>query len=153
AFITLPTIEIVQDNVKYTEVENKDIVINAYVDGNAKEELEIDTYIGSYSEDTPLSTALFYDNEGHALNEFSRTPDISTSWKPIEEIVLGSLFSQYAGRHIKLSGECEIDGRLTKTETHYNEKKFLMIGQTQNLIEDTADSVFVEISSDNYEKN
>lgn len=69
-----------------------------------------------------------------------------------EELLIGTLYSQFAGRCTKLSGEVEIlaDGIDTYTERNQPDKLFLLAADTQDVIADTSDATLVELRPDEY---
>ncbi len=68
--------------------------------------------------------------------------------------MIGTLYSQFAQRHTKLSGEVELlaDGMELYTEANQADKRFIVTAETQNAIMDTSDATFVELSPDEYDK-
>ena len=70
-----------------------------------------------------------------------------------EKLLIATLYSQYATRHTALSGEVEIcrSGLAPLTEANQPGKIFMIKGETQNVIADTAEITIVEITPDEYE--
>ena len=69
--------------------------------------------------------------------------------------MIGSLYSQFAERKTRIEGETQLDatGLNVYTEANQTGKTFIMLGETQNLITDTSNPVFVELVPDEYETN
>ena len=65
-----------------------------------------------------------------------------------EQLLLNCIFSQFAARHVRLAGECAIPQRpvLLFTEACQGERVFVQTGATANLIQDTQDCTFVELT-------
>ncbi|MDE6702763.1 MAG: hypothetical protein K2K00_03700, partial [Muribaculaceae bacterium] len=70
-----------------------------------------------------------------------------------ERLLIGTLYSQYADRKTTLEGECTLDygGLAAYTEINQPGKKFMMSGETQNLIKDCTEALFTEFNPDEYE--
>lgn len=151
AMVKLPELEIVNDNVFDQELQLDDVVYDAEVNKNAKEELSLDTIMGSYVEGVPTARGCYYKSNGSPIRSVSRNGKTGM----IEELLCGTLYSQYAERHVCLTGECRVDTErnLLYTEANSEGKKFICISESQNVITDTAEVQIVELSDDEYEKN
>ena len=70
-----------------------------------------------------------------------------------EKLLIGTLYSQYAARKTKLSGEAVIDtgGLCVFTERNQQGKLFLMTGEQQDVIADTSEIEITEFSPDEYD--
>lgn len=150
ALVKVPTLEIISANQFELELSDEDIVYNAEVNPSAKEELSIDTICGSYVEGIPTARGCYFREDGSQIKRMVRASRVA----PVEELLCGTLYSQYAERHVRLSGECRLDTQryLTFTEDNQEGKKFILSGETQNLITDTTEARFVEFDPDNYDK-
>lgn len=69
-----------------------------------------------------------------------------------ENLLIATLFSQFATRHTVLSGEADIINTplLPLTEQNQPGKLFIITADIQNLIEDTSDLTITELSPDSY---
>lgn len=150
AMLKLPELEIVNDNVFDQELQYDDIVYNAEVNPDALEELELDTIMGSYTTGVPTARGCYFAEDGSPISEFTRDGRTGKA----EELLCGTLYSQYAERHVRLTGERRIEDNraLIFDEDNQSGKKFISMSESQNLITDTTDSVIVELSDDNYDK-
>ena len=147
----LPEIEIA-NNVQFDQaISTDDVEYNAEINAGARELLEIDTICGTSSDGVPMARgAYFKAANSMQITEFSRAGRTTQA----EELLIGTLYSQFANRHIKLSGEAEIasGGMVAYTEQNQGNKIFILAGDTQDAIADTSQAVFIELSPDEYTK-
>jgi hypothetical protein len=69
----------------------------------------------------------------------------------LENLLLSTLYSQYADRKIVLTGEAKLVPYLrTFTEANQGDKLFMIKGEQQNLRMDTSDVTLVEFNPDEY---
>ena len=69
-----------------------------------------------------------------------------------EQLLINSIYSQYATRHTKLSGEAYIyDGALApRTEANQGTARFIVVEERQDLIADCGDITAIELTPDIY---
>lgn len=143
------TIELVKE--KGERIDNEDIEYKASVNPNAKEQIEINTICGSSREDIPGSRGVYI-----KTSDFSPVETLTRAGctDHPEQLFLNTIFSQYAERHVKLSGEADLDtdGLSIYTEANQEDKRFIIIGEVQTLREDVSDITVVELSPDEYEE-
>lgn len=147
----LPEVEIMNNTQFDQPINADDVEYSSYVNPDAKEALEIDTICGSSAEGVPTARGAYYRAAtGKQITELKRAGRTGQ----IEDLLLGTLYSQYATRKTRLEGETVIDptGLNTYAEQNQAGKKFVILGEVQNLIQDTADPVFVELAPDEYDK-
>ena len=145
-----PTLEVVSAFATHEIANSDDIEHTAWVNPDAEEGLDIDTICGTMEKLVPTAKGVILVNStGERLLEMTRA---GRTDRP-ERLLMGSLYSQFATRHIKLSGEAYLDtGDLTCfTEANQNDRVFIMTGEVQNLIEDTSEATLVELSPDEYD--
>ena len=147
----LPTIEIV-NNVQFEQtISTDDVEYEAELNSSAKEPIEIDTMCGSSAAGVPTARgAYFKATNGEQIKTLTRAGRTSQ----VEELLIGTLYSQYAARKTKLDGEIELhpDGLVSYTEQNQDGKKFIIIGETQDVIMDTTEATLIEIRPDEYDK-
>ena len=125
---------------------------SAQINADAKEDLEIDTVCGTSAEGVPAARGAYISaSDGKQVRTMCRAGRVSQA----EDLLIGTMFSQYARRHTTLSGEMRIasGGLSVYTEANQDAKKFLLSADTQNLIKDTSEAVLTELSPDEYKKN
>ncbi|MDE5989099.1 MAG: hypothetical protein K2H17_06850 [Duncaniella sp.] len=147
----LPTIEIV--NKLYAKggsvIESDDIEYKAEINPDAEESKEIDTICGSSADGIPTARGAYYfASTGQQVTQLSRAGRTSQ----IEDLLIGTLFSQYGERRTTLSGEMQIitDALCAHTEENQDGKIFMMTADTQDVITDTSDATVTELRPDEY---
>lgn len=147
----LPEIEIMNNRDFDKGINTDDIEYKAEINSDAKEDIEIETICGSSAEGVPTARgAYFYAADGRQITELSRAGRTSQ----IEDLLIGTLFSQFGQRHTKLSGEMAIaaEGLCTYSEVNQEGKKFMITSDTQDVIMDTSDATITELRPDEYKK-
>ena len=148
--VGFPTIKLVQNNRQiYEDIDVEDIEQSGVVDANAAEELSIDTICGSI--DVPFAKgAYFHATTGQPISSLHRGSRTTS----VEQLLIGTLYSQYAGRHLKLSGTAKAvlptGGLCLLTESHYPDKRFLVTSEVYNIIDGESEITMTEASPDNY---
>jgi len=138
-------------------LNEQDVQFSAWLNRHAKEELSVDTILGTLKKRSP-----------HALGQILRTstsstPDILNTFyrggreDRLEHLLIGSLYSNYATRHNTLSGTA----RLLPVFSTYNDVNdkpvsgehphYMLLSETQNLRDEESSIKMVQISADNYE--
>lgn len=147
----LPEIEMMNNQQFDKPINGDDVEYSSYVNADAKEGLDIDTICGSSAEGVPAARGAYY-----RTSDKSQIKQLKRAGKTgqIENLLIGTLYSQYATRKTRLEGETVLDhtGLNIYTEQNQPDKLFFMLGETQNLIQDTSDPVFVELVGDEYTK-
>lgn len=145
----LPQIEIV-NNVQFdTAIDTSDVEYKAELNGSAKESIEIDTICGTAKAGVPTARGAYFNAaSGNQIKELTRAGRTAQA----EELLIGTLYSQFAGRRTKLVGEVEIlaEGTDTYTERCQPNKLFMLTADVQNVIADTSDVTLVELRPDEY---
>ena len=143
-----PSITLCKKN--YKEAETEDVEDSAWLNKAAKEELGIDTIIGTLPQNhgVPNAKGQVFNSSGAAISQFCRAGVEGR----LERLLIGTVYSQYATRHNVLSGTVRLlpsfgilgdEGRTPG--------KFLLLSEIQNCREDTSEIKMSELSEDNYE--
>lgn len=150
ALCKLPELEILNYNLFDQELANDDVVYMAESNPDAREELAINTICGTYTSAIPAARGTFYTERGMQIKKMMRAGRLATA----EELLCGTLYSQYAERHVCVSGECALKGvrALSFTEPNQPNKKFLAVSEVQDLRTDTMDAKFIEFTEDEYDR-
>ena len=147
----LPEIEIV-NNVQFEkEISTDDVEYSAQLNEKAKDALEIDTVCGTKAGGVPTARGAYFNaSNGKQITELSRAGRRAQA----EQLLIGTLYSQYAERRTKLSGEIELhpDALVTYTEQNQEGKKFILTGETQDCITDTTQATIIELRPDEYDR-
>lgn len=145
----LPEMEIV-NNVQFdAAINTDDVEYKAELNRSAKESIELDTICGTAKEAVPTARGAYFTAvSGNQIKELTRAGRTTQA----EELLIGTLYSQFADRRTKLAGEVEIltDGINTYTERNQTDKLFLPVADVQDVIADTSDVILVELRPDEY---
>ena len=123
---------------------------SGYINKHAKEEISIDTVCGTANTTCPTAKGIYCRaSDSLQIQQLKRA---GVTDHP-EKLLIGTLYSQYATRHTTLEGEAVIDpGGLCKyTEQNQPGKVFMMSEEQQDVITDTTQAVYTELSPDEYD--
>ena len=145
-----PQIEVVNNNLVFDKAELNVVEYSGYINRSAKEEISIDTICGTCESKSSAARGIIY--RASDSSQIQKLVRNGVTDHP-EKLLIGTLYSQYAGRKVKLSGEAVLDagGLCVFTERNQSGKRFMMKGEVQDVITDTSDVVIVEFGQDNYE--
>ncbi len=147
----LPQFEIMNRRQFDTAINTDDVEYNAEINGAAKEGIELDTICGTHKDGVPTARGAYFNNSnGGQIKELTRAGRTTQA----EELLIGTLYSQYAQRRTTLSGEADIPegGLKVYTEQNQEGKRFLMQGEVMDVITDTSEVAIVELRPDEYDK-
>ena len=129
-----------------------DVEYEAEINTAAKEGIEIDTICGTHKDGIPTARGAYFKvSGGQQVKELTRAGRTTQA----EELLIGTLYSQFAQRRTTLSGEVEIpspNGLSLFTEQNQGNKVFMIAGDVQDVIKDTTETDFVELRPDEYDK-
>ena len=148
----LPQIEIVNNRPFDSEIDGDDVEYTAVINPDAKEDIEIDTVCGSSARGVPMARgAYFRSKDGAQVTELTRAGRTTQ----IEDLLIGTLFSQFGQRRTTLSGEMRIASGAWSSYSEANQegKKFTITSDTQDIIAGTSDATVTELRPDEYEKD
>ena len=148
--IKAPIIDIVKMPIQpNAELDSDDMEYSAELEADASDPLEIDTICGTCAEGMPGARGVYYNTSTYAqITKLTR----SGRTTQVEELLIGTLYSQYAHRRTTLEGEMELQSAQLRcyTEANQGSSRFLIIGESQNLINDTTDAKIIELRPDEY---
>lgn len=149
-----PKLEIVENGVKRDVPDPGDEELTAWTSATAGEELSIDTDCGVLPHPVPNAHGQIYHIANATASPLYSIERGGRRARP-EELLCGTLYSQYAERHAVLSGEASIvpGGLRTFTESNQGGKVFMLSGESQDCIEDTTEGTFVELSADGWDSS
>lgn len=129
-------------------IQTKDIQYSAWINKDAKEPLKIDTILGTLDAPSPVALGQLYLTSDHTvISEFTRAGVTDR----LEKLLIATVYSNYAGRNKVLSGTTVILPSFS-TYTDKNEAgNYILLAETQDLINDTSEIKMVQFSADNYE--
>lgn len=149
-----PTVDIVSVSSLLSSAEAEDIEYSGWINPSAKEDLSIDTVCGSLPDtaiaDKPTARGVFIDGRGYGQ---IRTLTRAGVTDHPENLLIGTLYSQFATRHMTLSGEAAIKPQglcLYTDAAQPPEKKFILTSAVEDCRIDCGDSIYTELSPDEY---
>lgn len=154
ALLKLPEIELVYNQPFGDDIESEDVEYQAELNSEAKEELSLNTICGTSAAGEITARGSYY-TAGLAHDVQIKTFTRAGRTTQVEDLLIGTLYSQYAERRTVLSGESVI---LTEPIAKYSEanqgdKLFMVVGDLQNLRADTSEATYIEIRPDEYKRN
>lgn len=145
-----PEVSVVKRTLMFDESEIEDIEYSGVANANAKEDLELETICGTAPSACPTARGIYFRSaNGLQIQELSRAGRTDHP----EQLLIGTLYSQYAERKTILSGEASIQpGALTLLTERSQDPgtKFLIKGEEQKVREDISVATYVEIRPDEY---
>lgn len=151
ALFQLPEFEIMNRQQFDAAINTDDVEYQAEINAAAKESITLDTICGTHKDGVPTARgAYFLASNGKQLKQLTRAGRTTQA----EELLIGTLYSQYAQRRTVLSGEADLPAGGLKAFTEQNQdgKRFLMQGEVLDAITDTSDVTLVELRPDEYDK-
>ena len=120
------------------------------INPSAREDLELETICGTM--ETVNATArglLFKTASKKPLTELSRAGRTTQA----EQLLIGTLYSQYGERHTTLSGTVEIlsDGLCVYTEKMQGGRRFMALEDVQDVEQDSSEVRLCELSPDEWD--
>lgn len=145
-----PKIELVATTPLDREIEDEDVEYNGEINPDALDEMSIDTICGTKAGGIPTARGAYFDTDGDQITELIRAGRKGQ----VEDLLIGTLYSQYATRHTKISGEATIDtgGLALRREANQGDAVFIVTGETQNLKNCCGEITIVELSRDEYKR-
>ena len=155
-WMKLPEVEMVRARAFDEALDDSDITYSAELEPEAEEPLEIETICGSAAGGVPGARGVYLTADGAQVTEITRGGYTGQ----IEELLIGTLYSQYARRHTTLSGDCVIAGGLcvyfdrcmTDTGQAYGYKAFVMSSSAEDVRAGTTEIEVTEFTLDEYVK-
>lgn len=148
----LPEIEIMNSTQFDKTINTDDVEYNAQLNSAAKEPIEIETICGTSAEGVPTARGAYFNAEtGKQITQLSRAGRTTQ----VEDLLIGTLYSQFAQRRTTLSGEAQLmyDPIAVYTEANQDGKLFMATEEVQDVRMDCSDAVYVEIRPDEYKRN
>ena len=144
-----PKLEVVKANTTKSAAEVEDIEYSSFINESAKEGIEIDTICGTAAVPCPTARGIFLnagtDAQVREMTRAGRTTQV-------EQLLTGTLYSQYADRKTKLEGTVKLnDGDVALYRDAMQEgKKFICLGDVQDIQADESEVILVELRPDEY---
>ena len=148
----LPEIEIVNSAQFDKTIDTGDVEYSAELNSGAKEPIDIDTICGTSAEGVPTARGAYFNAaNGKQITKLTRAGRTSQ----VEDLLIGTLYSQFAQRRTTLSGEAELmhEPIAAYTEANQGDKLFMAVEDVQDVRLESSDAVYVEIRPDEYKCN
>ena len=150
--IKMPEIEIMNATQFDKAISTEDIEYNAEINSAAKEVIEIETICGTSERGIPTARGAYFNAlTGQQITKLYR----AGRYTQAEELLIGTIYSQYGNRRTSLSGENELvndDVVRVYIDENQKDKKFIQVSDIQDVIKDNRESVFIELRPDEYNK-
>ena len=145
----LPRIEVRKAQTYDNELDTDDVEYKAVLNAEAREDLELQTICGTAEGGVAMARGAYW----HGLTQIQQMTRAGRT-ATVEQLLIGTLYSQYATRHTTLEGEAAIDpGGLTSyTEQNQGTKRFMLLSERQDVRMGTADCLYCELSPDRYDR-
>ena len=129
-------------------IDRQDVEISAWVNRSAKEELSVDTKLGTLDKASPTALGQYFTTSTHtALSRFRRAGVTDR----LEKLLCGTVYSNYAGRSVTLSGEVHVLHQFGTYSEANEPGLFVLASETQDLRADTSQITMTRFNADNYE--
>lgn len=128
------------------DMEFNDVEYSADINVDAAEDLELDTIVGTLGDYAPFAKAQILTVASEPVKEYTRAGIKA----PLEQLLCGTLFSQYGSRHTVLSGECELVPEFGTTSDNNTEGTFAIMSELQDLAMETSSIVMTQVTPDEY---
>lgn len=147
-----PIVRLVNKNGTTVNVE--DVEDTAWVNVSAKEDLEIETIIGTLeSRYCPSARGLIL--QGYSpcdkFTRAKRADGTRCETRRLEHLLIGTVYSQYATRHNTLSGSVRILPEMKVLTDASSSGKYIMLSEVQDLMQDTSEILMSEFVADCYD--
>ena len=146
----VPEVTVVKRTLTYDDSEVDDREYNGVCNVNAKEDLSLETICGTLPSPCPTAKGvLLRTSNGQQLQQLTRQNRTESA----EQLLIGTIYSQYATRKTVLSGEVVLDpGGITlySEQAQPSGTKFLITGEVQHLRTEMSEADFIEARPDEY---
>lgn len=145
----MPEIEIMNNSQFNQTINTDDVEYNAEINSEAKEPIEIDTICGTSAEGVPTARGAYFNaSTGAQIKQLTRAGRTTQ----VEDLLIGTLYSQFGQRCTTLSGEAQIAHTPISiySEDNQGDKRFLLVEDVQDVRADVSDALFVELQPDKY---
>lgn len=141
-----PEVSLVDNYGKSIEFE--DVEFTGWLNKSAKEELSIDTIIGTCEYTSLVGKGqVFRSKDKAVIGELVR----GSYRNKLEKLLIGTVYSNYASRNICLLGTCEITQEFGIYTDENEPGDYIMLSERQNIHDCTSEIKIVTFKSDSYE--
>lgn len=131
------------------ETEENDIEDKAFINEAAREDMSVDTILGTPPGrfGFPTAKGMFLSPSFAALSQCTRAGVADR----LERLLIGTIYSNYASRKAVLSGTIAITGGFGPLRDNNTDGKFLVLSEVQDLLADESEVTMAEIAADDYQ--
>ncbi len=151
ALCQAPTIEVVSDGIRHSVLSSDDIEYSGVLHRSAIDEIAIDTVCGSSEKTLPTARGLYLVRTDNGWTPLSTITRAGRTDHP-EQLLIGTMYSQYADRKTTLKGTCAlVDGDLTTLEDDAMEGvRMIILSETQRISDEDSEILAAELRPDEY---
>lgn len=136
------------DAMTYEAIPQEDIETKAWINKDAKEDLSIDTILGTMDCPSPIAKGQLF--------RTSDTSVIGTMYRAgvtdrLEKLLIGTVYSNYATRHHTLTGDVRIITDFTTLTDKHLPGVYITLQERQDIRSCTSSLQMVTIDTDKYE--
>ncbi len=150
-----PVIEI-YNYYQHKKCETFDMELSSFINKSAKEDYEIKTIVGSKRLKVPgEEVGTLFTSRG-VLRKDNGEPNsllymrLPNRMEYLEHLLLNVIYSQYATRHLKLSGTAELLPDFSLYTDQAADGRYILLSEVQNLMEDESKISMVQLSPETY---
>lgn len=149
----LPEISVVHARQFDAALDDDDVEYKGILNSNAKEDIEIETICGTAAGGRPFARGAYFWRGVTGLYQVNHLTRAGRT-SQVEELLIGTLYSQFAERKAKLNGTTTLPpSQLTAWwEAMQDGKRFVMTECVEDVRNETAECEFVELRPDEYDK-
>ena len=143
-----PVVELVTNDATHSPLDTEDVQYTGVLNADALDGIEIDTVCGTVSKPMPSARGLYYNASETVVSEMTRAGRTDHP----EQLLIGTLYSQFAERKTTLSGTCTIlpGGLRYLTDPALSGAKLMLLGEVQSCRECESQIRVAEFSPDEY---
>lgn len=144
-----PKVEMVKNNITFSAVKSDDVEYSGSINADAKEDIKIDTMCGTMKATCPTARGTYlWTASGLQLKELTRGGRTTQA----EQLLIGTLYSQYASRKTRLAGTVHTPAGALRTfaEDGQEGKRFISLSEVHDVITDESEITLVELRPDEY---
>lgn len=146
----LPEITAENNSTFNPKLDTDDVEYTGVLNSSAREDIEIDTICGTSADGVTMARGAYYLPDGSQVKEITRAGKTGQA----ENLLIGTLYSQFGSRKTKLTGTAVMKGEgvVTYTDRSSEGVVFMMVGVVESPREDTVSGTYVEVRPDEYEE-
>lgn len=147
--VTVPQLTVVNNDATYSDAKGEDVEYTGLLNSNAREDLELDEICGTAESAPPTARCqLYLATSGQLISQLTRE---GRTARP-EQLLIGTLFSQYAERKLSLDGTSALgSGGLVKyTDEATPGKVMMMLSEEIDARDEESRIRIAEFDKDHY---